>query len=108
MDNVFSHSPDLKDRFSNIKVVFLPVNTTSRLQPLDAGIIKNFKVFYRKSLVKHTLAKINDSSDVVNASRYFISYSVDQAGLGICHFRDSEKLLSTLWHFTRKWNKSSK
>ena len=75
LDNVASHSPELKDKFSNIKVVFLPVNTTSRLQPLDAGIIKNFKVLYRKSLVKHTLAKINDSSVVVNASS--ICKSVD-------------------------------
>ena len=46
MDNVSSHSSDLKEKFSNIKVVFLPVNTTSRLRPLDAGIIKNFKVHY--------------------------------------------------------------
>jgi len=37
MDNVSSYSPDLKDRFSNIRVVFLPVNTTSRLQPLEAS-----------------------------------------------------------------------
>ena len=31
----------------------------SRLQPLDAGIIKNFKVQYRRLLLKHTLAQIN-------------------------------------------------
>ena len=66
LDNVSSHTPDLKEKFSNIKVVFLPVNTTSKLQPLDAGIIKNFKVHYRKSLVKHTFAKINDTSYTVN------------------------------------------
>ena len=43
LDNVSSHSPDLKDGFSNIKVAFLPKNTTSRLQPLDAGIIKKIQ-----------------------------------------------------------------
>ena len=42
VDNVSSHDPALKDRFSSIKIIFLPKNTTSRLQPLDAGIIKNF------------------------------------------------------------------
>ena len=62
LDNVSSHSPDLVGKFSNIKVVFLPNNTTSRLQPSDAGIIKNFKVHYRKVIVKHALAKVNGSS----------------------------------------------
>ena len=74
LDNVSSHSPDLKDRFSNIKVAFLPKNTTSRLEPLDAGIIKNFKVYYRKLLVRHTLAAINDSDD--NASKICKSVNV--------------------------------
>ena len=46
-DNVSSHSPDLVDYFSNVKVVFVPVNTTCRLQPLDGGVIKNLEVHYR-------------------------------------------------------------
>ena len=74
LDNVSSHSPDLKDGFSNIKVAFLPKNTTSRLQPLDAGIIKIFNVYYRKLLVRHTLAAINDSDD--NASKICKSVNV--------------------------------
>ena len=63
IDNVSSHDPALKGRFSNIKIIFLPKNTTSRLQPLDAGIIKNFKVHYRRLLLKHTLAQI-DGTDL--------------------------------------------
>ena len=77
LDNVSSHSPYLKDSFSNITVAFLPKNTTSRLLPLDFGIINNFKVYYRKLLVRHTFAAINDSDD--NASRYAnrsMSYSL--------------------------------
>ena len=62
LDNVSSHNPDLCDKFSNIKVVFLPKNTTSRLQPLDAGIIKNFKVHYKKKLVRYAFAQINGTS----------------------------------------------
>ncbi|XP_068758747.1 tigger transposable element-derived protein 6-like [Montipora capricornis] len=45
--------------FSNIKVVFLPPNTTSRLQPLDAGVIKNFKVRYRNFLLKFVVSRVN-------------------------------------------------
>ena len=33
-----------------------------RLQPLDAGIIQNFKVQYRKRPVKYVLARINEYS----------------------------------------------
>lgn len=39
-DNVSLHSPELVDSLVNVKVVFLPVITTCKLQPPDAGIIK--------------------------------------------------------------------
>ena len=52
----------MDDKFSNIEIVFLPKNTTSRLQPLDADIIRNIKVKYRKSLVKYGLSRINDNA----------------------------------------------
>ena len=70
MDNAPCHPVDLDGMFSNIKVVFLPKNTTSRLQPLDAGIIKNFKVFYRRFLLRHVVARIdgsNTATDIVKS-----------------------------------------
>lgn len=39
IDNVSSHYSALKDMFSDIRIIFLPKNTTSSLQPLDADII---------------------------------------------------------------------
>ena len=62
LNNATCHPESIDDKFSNIKIVFLPKNTTSRLQPLDAGIIRNFKVKYRKSLVKYVLSRINDNA----------------------------------------------
>ena len=38
----------------------MPKNTTSRLQPLDAGIIQKFKVKYRKLLLKFVISRVND------------------------------------------------
>ena len=35
----------------NVKVIFFPPNMTSVVQPIDQGIIKNFKHFYRRLLV---------------------------------------------------------
>ena len=59
MDNAGCHPKDLKDRFSNIRIIFLPPNTTSMLQPLDLGIIQNFKVHYRTLLLRFVLSKID-------------------------------------------------
>ena len=70
IDNAPSHPESFFDCFSHVKIVFLPKNTTSKLQPLDAGIIKNFKVFYRKQLLQHVLARITlgfEASDVISS-----------------------------------------
>ena len=48
LENATCHPESIDDKFANIKIVFLPKNTISRLQSLDAGIIRNFKVKYRK------------------------------------------------------------
>jgi len=53
LDNCGVH-PDVQP--ANVKVIFLPVNTTSHLQPCDAGIIAALKAHYRKGLMRHILA----------------------------------------------------
>ena len=60
MDNAGCHPPEIKDKYSNVKVVFLPANTTSRLQPLDLGIIKNVKFHYRQLFLQYVLTKIEE------------------------------------------------
>ena len=56
MDNAGCHPEDLKNKYSNIKIVFLPA---SKLQPLDLGIIQNFKVHYRGMFLQYVLAHID-------------------------------------------------
>ena len=46
--------------YSNIKITFLPKNTTSCLQLLDAGIIQSFKTKYQKKLMCYIIASIDD------------------------------------------------
>lgn len=54
VDNCPAHPKDL-DFLTNIKVEFLPPNTTSHTQPLDMGIIKVLKHRYRQKLVRRLL-----------------------------------------------------
>ena len=69
MDNAGCH-PEESGKYSNIKICFLPANTTSKLQPLDLGIIKNFKAYYRQLLLSYVISEIDDcstASDVVQS-----------------------------------------
>ena len=54
---------------SNIKMVCLPPNTTSRLQPCDAGIIVALKAHYRKRLTRHVLSEMDDAQTASQLSK---------------------------------------
>ena len=70
LDNAGCHPPDqLQEKFSNIKIVFLPANTTSKLQPLDLGIICNFKLHYRRLLLQYVLAKIDTATTATEITK---------------------------------------
>ncbi|CAF1076189.1 unnamed protein product [Brachionus calyciflorus] len=60
LDNASSHK--VEGEYSNVKVYYLPPNTTSMLQLMDAGIIKTLKSYYKNNLVKHLLSKIEVES----------------------------------------------
>ena len=59
VDNCSAHPPTSADNLKATKLLFLPANTTSQLQPMDMGIIKNMKMFYRKKLLQRCLREID-------------------------------------------------
>ena len=70
LDNTPCHPNALIDHFSNIKMAFLPKNTTSRTQPLDAGIIKLWKVKTKRKLLRFVCSKIDGqktASDIIKS-----------------------------------------
>ena len=58
VDNCPAH-PKIDD-LKAIELIFLPLNTTSILQPCDQGIIKAFKQIYRKLMVRHCLVHVEE------------------------------------------------
>lgn len=48
MDNFSAH---VNLKLSNITFEYIPKNTTALIQPLDQGIISNFKTYYRKNFL---------------------------------------------------------
>ena len=73
--NAPSHPETLQGNLQNIKLVFLPKNTTSQLQPSDAGIIRDLKVKYRKQLLKHVISRINDEKSHLKLFKGLIFHS---------------------------------
>ena len=81
----------------SVEVKFFPPNTTSKLQALDQGIIKNAKVLYRHEVVRKTITNIEDgkpaSINVLDAMRMLdkawrnVKESTIVNGFRTCGFR---------------------
>ena len=74
VDNCSAH-PEVE--LSNIRLEFLPANTTSLIQPMDMGIIKNLKTFYRQELVSRIIASIENNIISSEASAADISKTIN-------------------------------
>lgn len=64
LDNAPVHNIICDQQFDYVDVIFLPKNTTSRLQPLDCGIIRSFKCHYRRYLLKTAIEMIDNNQKV--------------------------------------------
>ncbi|KAE9546906.1 hypothetical protein FO519_009882 [Halicephalobus sp. NKZ332] len=60
LDNCTAH-PNIK--LQNIKLEFLPPNTTAISQPMDQGIIQNLKIHYRKYLLRSRVSAIDTNTE---------------------------------------------
>lgn len=58
VDNCPAHPKNL-EFLTNLRVEFLPPNSTSHTQPLDMGIIKVIKHYYRKMIARRILTEIS-------------------------------------------------
>ena len=58
IDNCPAH-PNV-DNLKAIQLVFLPPNTTSRTQPMDQGVIRALKAFYRTNVVRRQIKYVDE------------------------------------------------
>ena len=61
MDNCCAHS--ISEEITSICIYYLPKNTTYFLQPLDQGIIRNFKANYQLNLNEKVVSIIDSNVD---------------------------------------------
>jgi hypothetical protein len=55
---------------NNVRVTFLPANTTSLLQPMDQGIIRSLKQRYCKCLVCRYIQHITNTKEPFKVSSF--------------------------------------
>ena len=66
VDNCLAHP-----QISNLKaihLVFLPPNSTSKTQPMDQGVIRATKAYYRQGCVKKFIAAVDNNKPLPNLS----------------------------------------
>jgi hypothetical protein len=67
VNNVLDHLPDSSDLNTNgleIKIIYLPPNTTSLLQPMDQEAVSTFKAYYLLTTLMGTANTIQVSNNV--------------------------------------------
>jgi hypothetical protein len=78
MDNFSGHIPldQLPNHIQlrNTTVFYLPPNATSKIQPCDAGIIRNFKAYYRHRFNRLLLQRLEDN--VIDPEKIDILYTI--------------------------------
>ncbi|XP_067930806.1 tigger transposable element-derived protein 1-like [Watersipora subatra] len=75
LDNAPGHPPLFDDFHPDIKVVYLPPNTTSLLQPMDQGVITNFKKYYTRQTYRMALKAVDSDPDVT-LQNYWKSHNI--------------------------------
>lgn len=96
VDNCPVH-PKVIEGLKNIELLFLPPNTTPKIQPCDASIIRNFKFHYRRRFNHNLLEGFETGTpnpekiNILDAMNFSICRMVDR-----CSTENNYKLFPTL------------
>ena len=91
LDNAPGHPAQLGDFNSNVKVLYLPPNTTALLQPMDQGVIASFKAYYLRKTFAMALQATEASKDLTLRD-FWKSYNILDAVQNIAHSWEEVKI----------------
>lgn len=99
LDNCTAHpSAEILEK-DNVRVIFLPPNCTSLLQPLDQGILNSLKCIYKADFIRKCLGDCNAGTMEVFQKKFNIKdavWSIASAWNGV-----KTETLANAWH--RLW-----
>ena len=97
LDNFSGHKPNYT--YSNIEICFLPKNSSAKLQPLDAEIIRSFKSKYFNYQMSNIVLK---TTSVINAETLYKQFSLKDALVYISYaWKDvTSETLKNCWNKT--------
>ncbi|XP_045132195.1 tigger transposable element-derived protein 1-like [Portunus trituberculatus] len=75
LDNAPGHPAHLGDFNPNVKVVYLPPNTTALLQPMDQGVIASFKAYYLRRTIAMAL-QATETKKNLTLKDFWKSYNI--------------------------------
>jgi hypothetical protein len=94
VDSCAAHSQDTSCLRST-KVVYYPLNCASMLQCLHLGIIKGFKLLYRKHLVQKAVCLVDSGNDVIlNITVFQVAGFQSSSLMTSCTVKNCELFLS--------------
>ncbi|XP_069832253.1 tigger transposable element-derived protein 1-like [Dendropsophus ebraccatus] len=98
LDNAPGHPADVDDFHPNVKVVYLPPNTTALIQPMDQGVIATFKAYYHRRVIGKALQATEKNKDLT-LKDFWKKYNILDAVQNIADSWDEVKQTSMngLW-----------
>lgn len=100
IDNAPSHPTNLSDLTTCIpvEVVFLPPNTTALIQPMDQGVISNFKAYYLRRTFKQMFEK-TDGEEKQSIREFWKNYNIMNAvaNINLSWNEITERSLKGVW-----------
>ncbi|XP_064077646.1 tigger transposable element-derived protein 1-like [Macrobrachium nipponense] len=91
LDYAPGHPSNFSNMHPNLKVVYLPPNTTSLIQPMDQGVIVNFKAYYLKRTICSALRAIKGNKELT-LKQFWKGYNITDAVRNIASAWDEVKM----------------